>query len=382
MILGLTLGPAAAQDTGQEPTPRFGGEDCDHDDGPSLQIEPRAHLRAVVGHSDLEDSGLAHGGHDPIHGGFSIPSLSLGADILYGEHLAGFAEGIVSWNESNGWDTELEEFYAKMMNLPGGIEIKAGRLLAAVGTQNNIHNHAWKFVDTSLGNVRFLGDDGLITEGVEVTWMVPTHWNDRLILSFGDMVNRTHEEEVVIGGGHDHAEEAEMALWDRNVFTARYQATTWPGDTCKFVYGASYVQGKNFMGKSARLYGLDLTYTWLQDEDHGKQFLWRNETMMRKVHTDDGQFEELSLSSAAMYKFNPQWETGLRYDYLEGVKDPELPERHRISPSLTHYFKIGKTNTMARLQYNYDHSEEQGDDHSIWLQFGFEWGGGGDAHVH
>ena len=71
-----------------------------------------------------------------------------------------------------------------------------------------------------------------------------------------------------------------------------------------------------------------------------------------------------------------------KYDYLEGVEDPELPERHRISPSLTHYFSLGKIESMARLQYNYDHADERDDAHSIWLQFGFEWGAGGDAHVH
>lgn len=386
--LGVDDGRQLPWDSGANPNPALanvplGGEDCEKDDGPSLLIEPRAHLRTVVGATDLDDAGLAHGGHDPIHNGFSIPSLSLGADILYGEHLAGFTEGIISWNEEDGWNTELEEFYAKFMNLPGGFEVKAGRLLAAVGTRNNIHNHAWKFVDANLGNVRFLGEDGLVIEGVEVAWTVPTRWDDQLTLSFGDAVTHDHEEEEpAMGGGHAHSEEAEEALWDKNIFSARYQATFWPRDTSNFIYGASYIQGKNFMGRTGRLYGLDLTYTWLQDEDHGKQLLWRNEAMMRRINTDEGKFNEFAISSSAIYKFNPEWEVGLRYDYLEGVEDPELPERHRISPSLTHYFSLGKIESMARLQYNYDHADERDDAHSIWLQFGFEWGAGGDAHVH
>ncbi len=279
--------------TSEDPTQQYplGGEDCERNDGPSLLIEPRAHLRAATGYSDLEGSELAHGGHDPAHNGFSIPSLSLGADILYGEHVAGFTEGIISWNEDDGWNAELEEFYLKLLNLPGGIDMKIGRLLTAVGTQNNIHNHAWRFVDNSLGNVRFLGEDALATEGVEVTWMLPSRWDDRLILSFGNAVTHEHEEEAG-GMGHGHSEEAEMALWDQDVLAARYVATIWPTDTYKFVYGASYIQGKNFFGKTARLCGADLTYTWLQDEDHGKQFIWSNEAMLRKVDTDEGDFEE------------------------------------------------------------------------------------------
>lgn len=363
----------------------LGGEDCDdHSGGPELVIEPRLNLSAVYGHTDLEDAGLAQGGHDPANNGFSVPGLSLGLDVLYGEHLAGFSEGIFSWTNDSGWDAELEEVYAKFLNLPGGIEIHAGRFFASVGTQNDIHNHGWKFTDAYLGNVRFLGDDGLILEGVEVTWTPPTRWDDKLVVGFGDTLHHAHEEEEEHDddNDHGHGEEAEEALWDRNVLTVRYQVTQWPTDICQFVYGASYVQGKNFMGGSARLYGLDFTYTWLEDEDHGKQFTWRNEAMMRKVHTDEGKFDEFSFSSTALYKFNPQWEVGLRYEYLEGVKDPELQERHRISPALTRYFDVGPTQAMFRLQYNYDESEERGDDHSIWLQFGFEWGAGGHAHVH
>jgi hypothetical protein len=387
--------PASANEGYQRPAQEvpFGGEDCDYAAGPSLVIEPRAHLRAVIGDTDLEDSGLAHGGHDPHESGFSIPALSLGADIFYGEHFAGFAEGIVSWSNEDGWDAELEELYAKFLNLPGGFEIKAGQLLAPVGTQNNIHNHGWKFVDADMGNVRFLGEDGLIIEGAELAWLAPTRWDDRLTLSFGNAVEHAHEEDHADehgeeegeddhDGEHKHNEEAEEALWDSNVFSARYQASFWPGDTCRFVYGASYLQGKNFMGKTARLYGLDITYTWLQDEDHGKLFMWRNEAMLRKVDIDDGSFQEFAFTSAAHYRLNPEWEIGLRYDYLEGVEDPGLPERHRISPALSHYFTMAGAGAIARLQYNYDHSEGRGDDHSIWLQFGFEWGAGSDTHVH
>ena len=361
----------------------FGGTEHTHDDELSLVIEPRLHLRATIGDTELENSELAHGAHDPNQSGFSIPALSLGADIYYGENIAGFTEGILSWNDEDQWNAELEELYVKFLHLPGGLELKAGRLLAAVGTQNSIHNHAWKFADADLGNVRFLGEDGLIIEGVELIWMVPTHWNDRWVISFGDTMKHEHEEEgEEIESDHNHSEEAEEALWDKNILSARYEAIFWPSDTRQFIYGVSYVTGENFMEKSAQLYGFDFTYTWREDKPQGKQFTWRNDAMLRKVSTEEGSFEETAFSSAALYRFKPEWEVGLRYNYLEGVKDPKLPERHRISPSLSHYFFLSKIPSMARVQYNYDHSDERGDDHSIWLQFGFEWGAGSDSHVH
>lgn len=380
IFIGLCLTDSSAETNCHAP-----GEDH-HNHGhesPSLAFTPYAHLRAVVGDTDLEDSGLAHGSHDPIYSGFSVPALSLGADLRYGDHIGGFAESIVSWNDEEHWDAEVEELYAEFTNLPGGFTIKAGQFLASVGSQNTIHNHGWRLVDADLGNVRFLGDDGLITEGVEIAWRLPSSWDDRLTLSFGNALEHEHEEEEEHGGDHDHSEEAEEALWDHTLFAARYQSRFWSGDKHLYTLGASYLQGKNFMSENAQLYGLDLTYTWLENEAAGKELSWRNELMLREVDTEEGSFEEFAFTSAAHYQLSHAWEVGLRYDYLEGVEDPELPQRHRISPSVCHYFPLqGGVEAFLRLQYNYDDSEERGDDHSIWLQFGFGWGAGCNSHVH
>ena len=361
----------------------LGGTEHTHDDESSLLIETRMHLRAAVGDTSLESSDLAHGGHDPAQSGFSVPALSLGADLRYGHSFLLFSEAIASWNDEDHWDAELEELYAQCLHLPGGFDLKLGRILATAGSQNHIHNHAWKFVNSDLSDIRFLGEDGLIIEGIELTWMMPTQWDDRFILSFGDAIEHQHDEERDVGPAmHNHNEEAEEALWDRNVFSARYQATFWTSESDRFIYGVSHVNGENFMAKRSQLYGMDLTYTWLENKTQSRQFTWRNEAMLRRVSTNEGRFEECAFSSSALYRFNPKWEVGLRYNYLEGVEDPELPERHRVSPSLTHYFFVNKLPAITRLQYDYDHSVGRGNDHSIWLQFGFDWGSGAHSHQH
>lgn len=382
LVLALTASAALAQ---SDDLAECAQDLCFHNhDGPTLTFEPFLNLQVVAGHNGLKDSGLAQGAHDPRENGFNLTGLSVGTDLLYNEHFAGYAEGILTWNNEDGWEAEIEEVYAELLNLPGDLDIKAGRMLASVGTQNNLHNHAWNFTDANLGNVRFLGDDGLAIDGAEIRWTLPTSWNNRIILSYGSTVSHDHDEEHEGHGDDDHgdhSEEAEMALWEDSVFIARYEASFWPGDSCHFEYGASYIQGKNHFKKWSRMYGLDLTYTWLQDEDLGKKILWRNEIMMRDVSTDEGDFNELAYNSAFLWRFQSDWEAGLRYDYLQGVDDPALPERHRLSPSMTRYFAIQKTHALVRLQYNYDQSEHRSDDHSLWLQFGFEWGAG-DTHVH
>lgn len=371
-------------------------EICDHDHkyGPTLSIEPFINVQGVMGHNGLEGTGLEQGAHDPRHTGFNLTGISLGTDILYSEHLAAYAEGILTWNKEDGWDAELEEAYAKFMNLPGDFDIRAGRMFASVGTQNNLHSHAWDFVDANLTNVRFLGDDGLITDGVELQWTLPTSWNNRIIVSYGNPVAHDHDHHDEHGehedGEHedddhddhgDHSEEAEMALWDKDVLTARYEASFWPGDTCHFLYGASYVQGKNLFDRWSRLYGIDFTYTWVEDAINGENFVWRNELMWRDVETDEGGFDELGFNSTAVWSPNVDWDLALRYDWLEGATDPELAERHRISPSITRHFEAGPVEVLTRLQYSYDYSDDHQNEHSVWLQFGFEWASG-DNHVH
>lgn len=364
----------------------LGGEDCEHPDEPLFSIRPSLHFRAIYGETDLDDAGLGSGGHDPSTDGFSVPGVSVGADFHWGENIFAFTEAIFAWDKEGGWKGEHEEFYVKLLNIPGGFTLKGGRFFAPVGTLNTPHNHEWKFVDTSMMNFRFLGDDALALEGVELIWTPPTHWDDKLIAAYGTAVEHKHEDKHSGGGGmghgHGHSDEAEEALWDRDILALRYTATFWPADTCGFTYGASYMEGKNYMNMHARLYGADLTYIWLEDGHHGQKFTWTNEAMFRDVYTEEGNFEEWAFSSRAIWRFLPEWEAGLRFDYLQGVEDPELQERHRISPALTRYFPIRTgLEAMTRIQYNYDHNKEGGDDHSIWLMFGFDWGEG-DDHVH
>ena len=127
------------------------------------------------------------------------------------------------------------------------------------------------------------------------------------------------------------------------------------------------------------IYGADFTYTWRENglESGGQQFRWRSEWLMRDVENDEGGFDDCGFNTALLWEFSENWEAGLRYGYLEGVSDPELAERHRISPSITKKFDLGDQLTgLLRLQYNHDDIKGLGTEDSIWLQFGFDWGPG------
>ena len=345
---------------------------------PALRLQPTLHLRLAHGNTTLPSDELELGGHDPSQDNFNFQGFEIGASMYLGDDVSGFATINTYKEDGEDFESEFEEGFLKIQNLPGGFELRGGRMLARFGDQNARHLHAWDFADASMTNVRFLGEDGFAYDGGELTWLVPTSWQDAFSVGLGSAVTHDHEEEEG-DEEHGHGEEAEMARPEKNIVVIRYQAQFGPNDFHRFQAGGSFLAGDNGFGMTTDVYGLDFTYTWRENglEPGGQQLRWRSEWLMRDVENDEGGFEDSGFNTALLWGFAEDWEGGLRYGYLESVADPELAERHRIFPSLTKRFDFGDDLTgLVRLQYNHDDIKGHGTEDSIWLQFGFDWGPG------
>ncbi len=351
----------------------------------AIRLEPTMHLRLAHGNTTLPSDEVELGGHDPSEDNFNFQGFEIGANIYLGDYVSGFATVNTYKTDGNDFESEFEEGFLKLTDLPGGFELRGGRMLARLGDQNARHLHAWDFADANMTNVRFLGEEGFAYDGGELTWLIPTSWQDALSIGLGSAVVHDHEEEdhgdEDAGGDdeHGHNEEAEMARPEKNVVVIRYQTQFGPSDFHRFQVGGSFLTGDNGFGMTTDVYGADFTYTWRQNgfESGGQQFRWRTEWIMRDVENDEGGFDDSGFNTALLWEFKENWEAGLRYGYLEGVSDPELAERHRISPSLTKKIDFGSDLTgLVRLQYNHDDIKGHGTEDSIWLQFGFDWGPG------
>jgi hypothetical protein len=88
------------------------------------------------------------------------------------------------------------------------------------------------------------------------------------------------------------------------------------------------------------------------------------------------------MYSQVLWGFKPRWVVGLRGEYADGnsgaydANDVFRGQRTRLSPDLTFY---PSEFSKIRLQYNYDHGELFGTEHSIWMQVEFLLGAHG-AH--
>ena len=395
LIVAMTSSLTAGVDEAIQPIVPVGNPN--NGQSPStIRLEPTLHFRGAQGNTTIPEGEGEFGGHDPNQDGFNFQGFEIGSNIYLGKHLQGFATVNVFKNDGEDFESEFEEGFLKIIDIPGGFEIRGGRMLARIGDQNAKHLHAWDFADANIMNVRFLGEDGFAFDGGELTWLVPTSWEDALSIGFGSAVEHDHdhgheeEHDEEHNEDHDddhdedhdehgHSEEAEMARPSKNIIAVRYQAQFGPNDFHRFLAGASFLTGDNGFDRTTDIYGFDFTYTWRENglEPGGKQFRWRTECLMRDVETDEGDFDDYGFSTAILWEFCEGWEAGLRYEFVEGVDDPELAERKRISPSITRRFDFGKDlSGLIRLQYNHDDIKGHGTEDSIWLQFGFDWGPG------
>jgi hypothetical protein len=69
-----------------------------------------------------------------------------------------------------------EEAYLTTLGLPGGLQLRAGKLKAPFGRLNQQHPHVQDFVDVPLSMARLLAVESLSGAGVDLAWLAPLPW--------------------------------------------------------------------------------------------------------------------------------------------------------------------------------------------------------------
>lgn len=350
---------------------------------------PSLHLHGVGGFSTGEPGELESGGHDPRRESFSAqaiePELSLET-----KYFEGFANYLLFQDGEGKWDGEWEEVFGKIVNIPGGFELKGGQYLASFGLTNAQHTHGWDFVDSETVLSRFIGEEGLLLQGGELSWTLPlgsdSAWEGVATLGYGNAPARHHDH------GHEHEEdeaphEGENGAPVDDVWTARLTARHRFDDFRALSAGFSHACGTNGFGRDTKVTGVDVEYRWRENglEHGGREFTWRNELLWRDVdafsvheeeeedETFSGNYGEWGFYTHAIYTWNARLDTGLRLGWVEGIDDFDQNETLRISPVISCWWdeerRIG-----LRVQYNYDALASQEDEHSLWFQLNLTLG--------
>ncbi len=335
---------------------------------------------------------LQLGDHDPRSRGFTIPNAELTLDGSVDPFFQGFTNLVYKLDEEGETVVELEEMYFLTTSLPGNLQIKGGQFFSEFGRQNSQHPHAWAFVDQPLVLARLLGPEGLRSQGVRVSWLLPTSWYTEAMLGVMNSAGETaysfrSEESPDIHGGL--AEEREVEGPAELLFVPRLATSVDLSDTQTIVMGASAAIGPNNSGPDAdtQVFGADVYWKWRSlTAFQGFPFVsLQGEALVRRYEAGarpSAESPSLSLPEETiqdaggyaelLWGIQPRWVLGARGEVVRGeeasFESETRVDRYRLSPGLTWY---PSEFSKLRLQYNFDHREGIGNDHSLWIQLEF-----------
>jgi hypothetical protein len=258
------------------------------------------------------------------------------------------------------------------------LQAKGGKFKSGFGRFNAFHPHAWNFVDAPLPYTVFIGPEGLLEKGFQLTYLPPFP----IYTLFGGEILQG-ENEILYG---------KNAKDDPHAFTLFAKSSIDISDNGTILLGASVTDGKtktDSLGHDTEytadstLYGGEITYKWKPSKD--RSFLIQSEYLLRdqdgileeheEDHSDSLERKQDGLYVQALYQFN-RWRVGARYDVLDIFTDDFILDGESIDFGSDPYRLTGSIEynptefSRIRLQYTHDKSDRDGSDNNeLFLQF-------------
>ncbi|HWX56502.1 MAG TPA: TonB-dependent receptor [Verrucomicrobiae bacterium] len=288
------------------------------------------------------------------------------------------ADFFISFGEQG---VNLEEGFITFTALPEGFLVKGGKMRAAFGKVNTLHNHVLPWVDRPLVTQNLVGgEDGIDDAGFSVQHIIPAPKNWFLELTgqafrgdSSDVFTSSKKGDVsVVGHLRSYKDITENSNLD---------------------LGVSYSRGHNQFGSPflTNLYGIDATYRWkpLQRAIY-HQFVGRSELIWRQqeqpsaavclaigcpVNASSGFQRAFGFYASGDYQFARRWFAGGRYDNSDRATNSRLNDNGG-SLVLTYW---PSEFAQVRAQYRLTRYAEHFDAHEVFLQLQFALGAHG-AH--
>jgi len=213
---------------------------------------------------------IAGAGHNPLNPtpSFQMHESEVGLQAIVDPYAR--ADFFISFGETG---VNVEEGFITFTALPSGFVAKAGKMRAAFGKVNTLHNHVLPWVDRPLVSQNLVGgEDGIDDAGFSVEHIIPVP--GKWFLDFTGQAFRGDSADVYTSSSKN----------DLSVVghLRGYRDLT---DNSNLDLGVSYSRGHNLFGSdfTTNLYGIDATYHWkpLQRSIY-KSFIARSELIWRQ----------------------------------------------------------------------------------------------------
>lgn len=301
----------------------------------------------------------------------------------------------------------VEEAFFKTLALPAGLQLKGGRFFSGIGYLNEIHSHAWDFVDQPLV-YQAMFNSQFAQDGVQLKWLAPTD----IYMEFG-----------AESGNGQRFPGTRLAGNGLNGVVLLFHLGDDIGDSISWRAGLSWLSQQAeqrdfsdvdaagdsvtdaFSGDS-KTWIADATLKWSPQGNNTQRSLKLQGEYMQR--TEDGQLaydttgqnlvggyhsHQSGWYLQSVYQFLPRWRFGVRYDALDsGSMDIGLVT-HGVLPAaafttlapatpdrLSMMFDWNPSEfSRLRLQYAWDHARLYTHDQQLMLQYLYSIGAHG-AH--
>ena len=219
----------------------------------------------------------------------------------------------------------LEEGFLTFTSLPGGFLTKVGKMRAAFGKVNTLHNHVLPWTDRPIVTSNLVGgEDGIDDAGISVARLIPAGpvflevTGEIFRGDSGESLYKTSERSDLSYVGHLRA----------------YHDIT---ESSNLDVGASYSYGHNPAGIvkdvdigrfTTKLFGTDVTLRWrpLRRAIY-HQFVGRTEIIWSNRDQFGGRQRSMGYYASGEYQFARRWFVGGRYDRSDRADDASLLDK-------------------------------------------------------
>jgi hypothetical protein len=223
-------------------------------------------------------------------------------------------------------DVNVEEGYITFTSLPKGFVARVGKMRAAFGKVNTIHNHALDYIDRPLATVNLLGgEDGIDDAGISVT---------RIFAGPKDLFLEGTAQ-VFRGDSGNPITPVFRASDKKDVsVVGHFRGYKDLSESTNLDIGFSYARGHNDNGAAflTNLYGVDTTLRWkpLRRAVYNSlmwrnEFFWSNRDQLSGAITPET-VHAFGLYSSLNYRVNRRWTVGGRFDRSDRATNSALTD--------------------------------------------------------
>lgn len=221
---------------------------------------------------------------------------------------------------------ELEEGYATLTSLPGGLQAKVGKMRAEFGKVNTLHTHVLPWADRPLVINNLLGgEEGVSDAGVSLARLIPVG------NVFFEATGQVFRGDAAGGELFQSNKPSDLSYVGH--LRGYFDIT----ESANFDFGGSYSRGHNATGIvdaidlgrfTTQLFGVDATFRWRPlTRAIYRQFVARAEY----IRSDREQFNGLQKADgfyvSADYQFARRWWMGGRFDQSDRADNASLLDR-------------------------------------------------------